>query len=60
MEYRGSATFRKHLATARAKAARTYLLGRFKAAHYPVKTTIVTSNGKAIASKYRIAEIAVR
>ena len=38
----------------------TVLLGRFKAAHYSVKTTIVTSNGKAIASKYRIAEIAVR
>jgi outer membrane protein OmpA-like peptidoglycan-associated protein len=59
-EIHGSAAFRKRLATARAKAVRTYLLGRFKAAHYSVKITILTSSGKAIASQYRIAEIAVR
>lgn len=59
-ETHGSAVFRKRLATARAKAVRTYLLGRFKAAHYSVKITILTSSGKAIASKYRIAEIAIR
>jgi len=56
----GSAAFRKRLATARAKAVRTYLLGRFKAAHYSVKITIVTKSGGAIASKYRRAEIAIR
>jgi uncharacterized repeat protein (TIGR02543 family) len=55
----GSAAFRKRLATARAKAVRTYLLGRFKVAHYSVKITIVTSSGKGMASKYRIAEIAI-
>lgn len=57
---RGSAAFRKRLGTARAKAVRLYLLGRFKLLHWSAKISVVTSNGGAIASKYRRAEIAVR
>jgi len=56
----GSAAFRKRLATARAKAVRSYLLGRFRLLHWSAKISVVTSSGGAIASKYRRAEIAVR